>query len=87
MNRFGFVCSVLLVSIISGGCHGKQAFLEFANDPHYPQLVTVSNVQYQLVNNRYLEVSGVLTIYEELSDGTNVSGNLVLLIFEQKNRE
>lgn len=75
MNRFGFVCSVLLASalLINSGCHAKQAFLEFTNDPHYPQLVTVSNVQYQLVGNRYLDFSGVLTIYEELNDGTNVS--------------
>lgn len=78
MNRFGFVCCVLLASIllINSGCHAKQAFLEFTNDPHYPQLITVSNVQYQLVGDRYLDFSGVLTIYEELNDGTNVSWNL-----------
>lgn len=75
MNRFGLIFSVLLAStlLINSGCHAKQAYLEFTNDPDYSQLVTVSDVQYQIVANKYLEFSGVLTVYEELNDGTNVS--------------
>lgn len=72
MDRFGFVIAVVLAAFLTAG-HAKQAYFEFANDPHYPQLVTVSNVQYQLVNNKFLEFSGVVTVYEELNEGTNVS--------------
>lgn len=75
MNRFGVIVSVLLASalLINSGCQAKQAFFEFENDPHYPQLVTVSDVQYELVNNKYIQFSGVLTVYEELNESTNVS--------------
>lgn len=73
MNRFGFVIvSVVLATFLSSG-QSREAFFELTNDPQYPQLVTVSNVQYQFVANKYIEFSGVVTIYEELDDGTNVS--------------
>lgn len=75
MNRFGYIFTVLLAStfLINSGSQAKQAFFEFENDPHYPQLVSVSNVQYQFLANKYIEFSGIVTVYEELSDGTNVS--------------
>lgn len=74
MNRFGLVIvSALLASTFLVDVQAKQAFFEFENDPHYPQLVHVSNVQYQLVNDNSIEFSAAVTIYEELNDGTNVS--------------
>lgn len=78
MNRFGIVFTVLLAStfLINSGSQARQAYFDFENDPNYPQLVSVTNVQYQLGGNKYIEFSGILTVYEELEDGTNVSVNL-----------
>lgn len=74
MNRFGFIISALLAStILIGGGQTKEVYFDLTNDPHNPQLVTVDNVQYQIVGNRYLDISGILTVYEEIDDSTNVS--------------
>lgn len=74
MNRFGFIVSVLLASsVLNAGSQAKEAYFDLIPDPHHPQLVTVSDGQYQIVGNKYLEFSGTLTVHEELDDGTNVS--------------
>lgn len=74
MNRLGFIISSLWASaILIGGGQAKEVYFELNNDPQYPQLVAVSNVEYQLVGNKHLEFSGILTVHEEIDDGTNVS--------------
>lgn len=82
MNRFGFIVSVLLAStILNVGSQAKEAYFDLIPDPHHPQLVTVSDGQYQIVGNKYLEFSGILTVHEELDDGTNVSISHFLFLF------
>lgn len=51
----------------------RQVYLQFANDPNHPQLISVSDVTYNLVWSRYLEISATITVREDIDDGTNVS--------------
>lgn len=69
MNHF----VVLFFVITLSNCLAKQIHFELSNDPAYPQLISVSNVNYKFVQNKYIDVSATVTIYEEINDGTNVS--------------
>lgn len=69
MKHFIFI----IVTIFLANCHAKQIYFELSNDQQYPQLVTVSNVQYSLTSHRYIDISATVTIYEEIDAGTNVS--------------
>lgn len=65
-------------------CSAKQTYFELDNDPDYPQLITVSNVRYELINNRYLDIDCTVTVYEEINDATNVSsksGKIISIFF------
>lgn len=65
--------SILSVFALIVCCLARQTFFELKNDDEYPQQLTVTNVRYELVGNRYLELSCTLTVYEEINDGTSVS--------------
>lgn len=69
MNRF--ILSVFAIMLLN--CSAKQVQFELSNDPNYPQLISVSNVNYELVMNKYIDFSCVLSIYEQIDEGTNVS--------------
>lgn len=70
-------------------CSAKQAYFELANDPDYPELISVSDVRYELIGNRFLEIDCTVTIYEEINDATNVSSKLgeIISIFLWKNKQ
>lgn len=78
------LCSLVFLAVvnqISRCSAARQLSLQFANDPNYPQLITVSDVSYNLVWSRYLEISATVTAYEDIDDGTSVSQiNLNLMI-------
>lgn len=77
MNRLTFISVAVLLAV----CHAKQIYFEFSNDPEYPQLITVSNVQYSLdLINKHLDLSATVTIYEDIDDGTNVSNWKMCLV-------
>lgn len=64
---------LLIIASMLANCRAKQIHFELANDPNYPQLISVSDVYYNFVTNKYIDVSAVVTIHEEINDGTNVS--------------
>lgn len=69
MNRF--ILSIFAITLLN--CSAKQVQFELSNDPNYPQLISVSNVNYELVMEKYIEFSCQVSIYEQIDDGTNVS--------------
>lgn len=69
--------SVLFIFVITLlQCLARQVHFEISNDPDYPKLVAISNVNYQMVMNKYIDVSATVHIYEEINEGTNVSGTV-----------
>lgn len=71
MKRFTFI--IVAVALLLANCHAKQIYFELSNDPQYPQLISISNVQYSLTEQRSIDVSATVTIHEEIDEGTNVS--------------
>lgn len=69
MNRSVFVVAAVL---LAAHCLAKEIYFEFEHDPAYPQLVGISDISYN-IGHKFIEVSGTLTIYEEIDEGTNVS--------------
>lgn len=68
--------SLVLLAIVDQVSHcsaARNVQFQLANDPNFPQLITVSNIQYNLVWGRYLDVSFTLAIYEDIDEGTSVS--------------
>lgn len=71
MKRFTFF--IVAVAVLLANCHAKQIHFELSNDPQYPQLISISNVQYSLTPDRNIDISATVTIHEEINEGTNVS--------------
>lgn len=72
MTRFVFALFVLFLL----NCSAKEVHFELSNDPNYPQLVAISNMNYHMMMNKYIDFSATVTIYEEINDGTNVNSVL-----------
>lgn len=71
MKRFTFF--LIAAVVLLANCHARQIYFELSNDPEYPQLISVSNVQYSITSNRNIDLSATVTIHEDIDEGTNVS--------------
>lgn len=84
MNRL----SILALTIAMTCCLAGNFYFELQNDPNYPALLSVSNVQYNVVTGltKHIDVSATVTIHEEINDGTSVSISNIALFFSSVKR-
>lgn len=72
--KLNFYTSVFIILLVGSCCDAFEHIdIEVTNDENYPQLISVSNLRYRVVNGNAVEVSCDVDIQEKISYGTKVT--------------
>lgn len=72
MAALKYLLFLVFGTVVSGFLAGKNLYLTIANDANYPQFIRITNLNYQLYGSRVV-ASFVMTVHEEINEGTSVS--------------
>lgn len=72
-NKVAFALAFAICMSFVCNCSAiDSVIVDFQNDPNYPNMINIYNLEYKLISNQIIDVSADVEIKEKLAFGTKV---------------